>query len=76
MEKKTRIIFNDKSIDFVLEALGYKTDSLGSVTDMGGYYVMDVDGRPFFKNDIIGIIGNNWITRESQLYMLVNEKNK
>lgn len=69
--RKPKLIFDSKGINFILEALGKKTDLLGYVLNEDGTYVLDIDGKPFDKKDILGIIKDKWITRESQLYMLI-----
>lgn len=67
--KKQKITFNEKSILFVLEALGYGVNKDGYVQDICNL-VKDVDGNPFKPEDIIGIIDNKFITKESQILEL------
>lgn len=64
---KTKIIFDKGTIGFVLEALGYSTDEKGYVVDSKNNYMLDVDGKKFKPNKIIGITKKQFITKESQL---------
>jgi len=70
---KPKLIFDKGSIPFIIEAIGYKVGMLGEVLDKEGNPVFDVDGKIFFTNDIIGIVKGQFITRESQLFMLINQ---
>jgi hypothetical protein len=63
LKKKTKIIFDDKSILFVLEALGKTTDKNGYVIDVKTRKVaLDVDGNKFKPKDIVAMTKGNWIT--------------
>lgn len=66
--KKTKIIFTKETVHLILEALNIRTDSNGYVISTETFdCVLDVDKNPFKDRDLIGIIGKNFITRESQL---------
>lgn len=71
---KPRILFDEKSVKFVLEAIGYKVDDFGAVKDSEGNFARDVDDKEFFADDLIGIVNKQFITRESQIYSLVFKK--
>lgn len=65
---KTKILFNKATIGFVLEALGYSINEKGYViSDKTGCRALDKDGKGFKPNKIIGIVNNEFITKESQL---------
>lgn len=70
---KPKLIFDKGSIPFIIEAIGYKVGMLGEVLDKEGNPAFDVDGKIFFTNDIIGIVKGQFITRESQLFILINQ---
>lgn len=70
---KPKLIFDKGSIPFIIEAIGYKVGTMDEVLDKEGNPALDVDGKVFFTNDIIGIIKGQFITRESQLFMIINQ---
>jgi len=69
-----KIMFNERTILFVLEALGYGVNKDGYVQDICNL-VKDIDGNPFKPEDIIGIIDHKFITKESQI-LNINENEK
>lgn len=65
---KTKILFNKATIGFVLEALGYSINEKGYViSNLTGCRALDKDGKAFKANKVIGILNNEFITKESQL---------
>lgn len=67
--QKQKIIFDKKSIHFILEAIGLGVSKEGYVQDICNL-VKDIDGNPFKPEDIIGVIDNKFITKESQILEL------
>lgn len=67
--EKQKITFDEKSIHFVLEAIGLGVSKEGYVQDICNL-VKDIDGNPFKPEDIIGIIDRKFITKESQILSL------
>lgn len=62
MENKTKILFDENSLTFVLEALGYNVDNEGYVIYKGGSRALDVNGKEFKKVDITGIQNGKFYT--------------
>lgn len=67
--QKQKITFDEKSIHFVLEAIGLGVSKEGYVQDFCNL-VKDIDGNPFKPSDIIGIVDHKFITKESQILNL------
>ncbi len=67
---KQKILFTKTTINFILEALGYKTDKQGFVVNHNNEFIFDVDGFKFKPKDIIGIVNNQFVTKELQLLNL------
>ncbi len=67
-----KILFTQKSLPFILEALGKKISEEGYVKNKNGSYVLDVDGKSFTVGSIIAIHKSGWITSPGQL--LQNKK--
>jgi len=65
---KTKLIFTERSLPFILEALGKTTDKKEYVIDVKSKkFVLDADGKKFKKSKLIGIIGKKWITNIFQI---------
>lgn len=65
---KPKLIFTQKSLPFILLALGKTTDKKGYVIDIKTKQkVLDYDAKPFKSKHLIGVIGDTWITKMSQL---------
>lgn len=64
---ETKILFNEKTLPFVLEALGNKINSDGFVVDDNNNFVLDATGKKFKSEHLIGIVGKEYITNLIQL---------
>jgi hypothetical protein len=64
---KTKILFNKKSIPFILEALGNSINDKGFVVDGKNNYVLDADDKKFKSTKLIGVINKKYITNIFQL---------
>lgn len=63
MEKnKTKILFDENTLTFILEALGYEVNSFGFVEYKSGQKVLDSTGKEFKAKDIVGIQGGVFFT--------------
>lgn len=67
---KTKILFNKKTVPFILEALGNSIDEKGFVIDSKKQFVLDADDKKFKSSKLIGIIDKKYITSVFQLNLL------
>jgi hypothetical protein len=72
----TKLIFNPKTVGFIIEALGFTTSINGYVIDRDGAFVYDVDGYKFKPEQLIGTYRNHFFTRDSQLLLMAEMKLK
>ncbi len=67
---KPKIAFDEQSIPFILEALGYEIDHFGFVVK-DGHFVYDLDKNIVESKAIIGIYKDIFLTKDSHLFKLV-----
>jgi len=68
---KAKITFDKKSLPFIVEAIGYKTGIMGELLDNEDNPVLDLDKKPIFVEEIICIHKLGIVTRDSQMFTLL-----
>ena len=53
---RTKILFTEGALPFILEALGNSIDKNGFVVDKNNKFVQDADGKRFKAKKLIGIV--------------------
>ena len=65
---KAKILFDKKSVHFILEAIGNDTDKNGFVIDAKTkQFTLDADGNKFKADKMIGVVNRKYITSIFQL---------
>ena len=68
LNNPSKILWDRKSLPFILKALGMKIDYEGVIRDVeSDSFVRDVNNNVVEAKNLIGIIKNKFITKESQL---------
>lgn len=75
MNTKPKLIFTERALPFILEALGKTTDAKGFVIDeKTKEFVLDYYGHKFKPKELMGIFDKHWITSVFQLLEISHEK--
>ena len=68
---KPRILFDKKSLPFILKAIGKSIDKNGYIIDKKTKeIILDIDGNKVKANKLIGIYKDKWITKSFQILLV------